>query len=154
MPISIGTHFLCASASNYNESELLLAYLKLRGILRRMKKTTNPDFLNGVPELVVLELLSQRPMYGYELVQAIRFQSGEALKFGEGCIYPLLHKLEERGAVGSRRLDVGGRSRVVYRVTPAGRKQKAQSQAQWSQIVSAVSRILQGGKHEQSRIAS
>jgi PadR family transcriptional regulator PadR len=117
-------------------------------------KATNPDFLNGVPELVVLELLSQRAMYGYELVQAIRNESGEVLNFGEGCIYPLLHKLEERGAVASRRIDVGGRSRVVYRVTSTGRKQQAQSAAHWSQIVSAVSRILQGGKHEQSRIAS
>lgn len=118
------------------------------------RKSTNPDFLNGVPELVVLELLSHRPMYGYEIVQAIRQQSGEVLQFGEGCIYPLLHKLEERGSIASRRLDVGGRSRIVYRVTPAGRKQQAESIAQWSQIVSTISRILQGGKHEQSRIAS
>jgi PadR family transcriptional regulator PadR len=93
-------------------------------------------------------------MYGYELVQVIRAESGEVLSFGEGCIYPLLHKLEERGALASRRIDVGGRSRVVYRVTPAGLKQQAQSLANWSQIVSAVSRVLQGGKHEQSRIAS
>ena len=39
------------------------------------KRSTNPDFLNGVPELVVLELLSRRPMYGYELVQAIKEES-------------------------------------------------------------------------------
>ncbi len=117
------------------------------------KRTTNPDFLNGVPELVVLELLSRRPMYGYELVQAIRESSGEQLNFGEGCIYPLLHKLAERGDLASRRIDVGGRSRVVYRVTTKGHKAKAQSQAQWSQVVAAVGRILQGGKHEHARTA-
>jgi PadR family transcriptional regulator, regulatory protein PadR len=118
------------------------------------RKTTNPDFLNGVPELVVLELLGQCPMYGYEIVQAIRSQSGEILRFGEGCIYPLLHKLEERGAISSRRIDVGGRTRTVYRLTTTGRKQQAEVVANWSQIISAVNRILQGGKHEQSRIAS
>ncbi|MCH7752023.1 MAG: helix-turn-helix transcriptional regulator [Planctomycetes bacterium] len=117
------------------------------------KKRTNPDYMNGVPELVVLELLSRRPMYGYELVQAIREASGEALAFGEGCIYPLLHKLAERGDLSSRRIDVGGRSRVVYRVTSKGHRQKAHSQAQWSQVVSAVSHILHGGKHEHARIA-
>lgn len=116
-------------------------------------RKTNPDFLNGVPELVVLELLSRRPMYGYELVQAICEDSGGTLEFGEGCIYPLLHKLEERGDLASRRIDVGGRSRVVYRVTPKGSKQRAASLAQWSEIVAAVGRILQGGKHEQARIA-
>jgi len=111
------------------------------------KRTTNPDFLNCVPELVVLEFLSRRPMYGYELVQAIQAESGGALTFGEGCIYPLLHKLEARGDLASRRVDVGGRSRVVYRVTPKGTKQRAASLAQWSEVVAAVGHILQGGKH-------
>ena len=67
------------------------------------RKRTNPDFLNGVPELVVLKLLSHRPMYGYEVVQALKRISPEALAFGEGCIYPVLHKLETEGSVTARR---------------------------------------------------
>lgn len=120
---------------------------------QRTKRASNPDFLNGVPELIVLELLARRPMYGYELVQAIAAESGGVLSFGEGCIYPLLHKLEERGDLASRRMEVGGRSRVVYRVTPKGTKQFAQSAAQWSSVVLSVNRILQGGKHERAKIA-
>ena len=42
-------------------------------------KRTNPDFLNGVPELLLLSLLSRRPMYGYELVQAIRASTNGTL---------------------------------------------------------------------------
>jgi PadR family transcriptional regulator, regulatory protein PadR len=117
------------------------------------KRSTNPDFLNGVPELVVLELLSRRPMYGYELVQAIREESGGSLAFGEGCIYPLLHRLEARGDLAARRTDVGGRSRVVYRVTPSGSKQRIQTLSEWSEVVAAVGRVLQGGKHEHARSA-
>jgi PadR family transcriptional regulator PadR len=117
------------------------------------RRRTNPDFLNGVPELVVLELVERRPMYGYEIVQAIVDQSGGTLEFGEGCIYPLLHKLEERGDLASRRVEVGGRSRIVYRITPQGTKQRAASAAQWSEVAAAVGRILQGGKHEQARSA-
>ena len=116
-------------------------------------RKTNPDFLNGVPELLLLDLLNRRPMYGYELVQAIKDESGGTLEFGEGCIYPLLHKLEARGDLSSRRLDVGGRSRVVYRVTPNGSKQRSASMAQWSSVAEAVGRVLQGGKHAQARIA-
>jgi PadR family transcriptional regulator PadR len=116
------------------------------------KRSTNPDFLNGVPELVVLELLSRRPMYGYELVQAIKEESHGELEFGEGCIYPLLHKLEARGDLSSRRLNVGGRSRVVYRVTPNGTKQRAESLAQWWEVVAAVARILQGGKRQHEHV--
>jgi PadR family transcriptional regulator PadR len=118
------------------------------------ERRTNPDFLNGVPELVVLDLLGRTPMYGYELVQAIATESGGALAFGEGCIYPLLHKLEARGDLASRRLQVGGRSRVVYRVTPKGTKRKEAFLAQWSEVVAAVGRILQGGKHVQPQARS
>lgn len=110
-------------------------------------RRTNPDFLNGVPELVVLELLSRRAMYGYELVQAIRDQSEGHLQFGEGSVYPLLHKLEERGQLASRRVPVGGRSRVVYRVTPPGKKRLAETTAEWRRIAASIQGILQGGDH-------
>ena len=50
-------------------------------------KRTNPDFLNGVPELLILSLLARRPMHGYELVQAIRQSTQGTLEFGEGCVY-------------------------------------------------------------------
>jgi PadR family transcriptional regulator PadR len=120
----------------------------------KTKRTSNPDYLNGVPELIVLELLGRRPMYGYELVQAIQAESGGTLSFGEGCIYPLLHKLEERGDLTARRLDVGGRSRVVYRVTSKGTKRFAEAAAKWSAVVAAVGNILQGGKYEQRHARS
>src|SRR5262245_36983962 len=115
------------------------------------KRTTNPDFLNGVPELVVLELLSRRPMYGYELVQTIKEKGHGVLEFGEGCIYPLLHKLSERGDVTSRRVDIGGRSRVVYRITTRGNERRVETFAQWSAVVATIGGILQGGKHEEQR---
>ena len=68
-----------------------------------MTKTSNPDYLNGVPELVLLKLLERRSMYGYELVRAIEQSTGEVLAFGEGCIYPVLHRLESDGSLESQR---------------------------------------------------
>src|SRR5208283_54959 len=88
-------------------------------------KRTNPDFLNGVPELLLLSLLSRRPMYGYELVQAIHASTDGTLEFGEGCIYPVLHRLEAEGMLSNRRETVAGRSRVIYRVTVKGAKKLA-----------------------------
>ena len=54
-----------------------------------LMKKTNPSFLNGIPELLVLRLLAGREMYGYQIVEEIRAQSGEAFTFGEGCITPI-----------------------------------------------------------------
>ncbi|OHB72179.1 MAG: PadR family transcriptional regulator [Planctomycetes bacterium RBG_13_63_9] len=106
------------------------------------RQRTNPDFLNGVPELVILQFLSRRPMYGYELVQSIRDETERTLEFGEGCVYPILHKLEKQGVLNSRRETVGGRSRVVYRVTQSGSKRLARSVAHWTRIVQAVNQVL------------
>ena len=78
-----------------------------------------------MPELLLLSLLSRRPMYGYELVQAIRASTNGTLEFGEGCIYPILHRLEAEGMLASKRETVAGRSRVIYRVTAKGSKKLA-----------------------------
>jgi PadR family transcriptional regulator, regulatory protein PadR len=110
-------------------------------------KRSNPDFLNGVPELLILSLLARRSMYGYELVQAIRRSTQGTLEFGEGCVYPILHRLEAEGLLGSKREEVGGRSRVVYRVTAKGSKQLASTTTAWQQIVAAINHALHGGEH-------
>ena len=64
---------------------------------------TNPPFMSGVPELLLLQLLGQREMYGYELVRSIREQTGQAISLGEGVIYPVLHALEKSGALRAKR---------------------------------------------------
>jgi PadR family transcriptional regulator PadR len=56
-----------------------------------MGRVSNPSFLNGVPELLVLRLLDEQEMYGYEIVQAIRSRTGEVITAGEGVVYPVLH---------------------------------------------------------------
>jgi PadR family transcriptional regulator PadR len=108
-------------------------------------RRTNPDFLNGVPELLILHLLSARAMYGYQLVQAIRLATNDVLEFGEGCVYPILHRLEADGSLASRRETVAGRNRVVYRVTSKGARRLQESAAVWRQVVAAVQGALTGG---------
>lgn len=98
----------------------------------------NPSFMNGVPELLILRLLSRQEMYGYELVQAISLATGNAITLGEGVVYPVLHALEERGALKSRRKLVGGRTRVYYTVTAKGTKHLATLAAQWDRIAGAL----------------
>jgi PadR family transcriptional regulator PadR len=116
-------------------------------------KKTNPDFLNGVPELLILKLLARRSMHGYDLVQTIREASGMSLDFGEGCIYPVLHRLEAQKLLASRREIVGGRSRIIYRVTKSGQRRLAESLSTWVSIVAAVNMVLQGSNHGKPAMA-
>ena len=111
------------------------------GIVTAMKKT-NPSFLNGVPELLVLRLLSNREMYGYQIVEEIRIQTKEALSFGEGCIYPYLHYLESEKQVSSQRREVDGRSRNYYKLTTRGRKRLEELTFEWKRVTTGVSRLM------------
>ena len=60
-------------------------------------KETNPNFMNGVPELLILRLLQQEEMYGYEIVQAIRDRTDAVIAVGEGVVYPVLHGWRKMG---------------------------------------------------------
>src|SRR5579863_8602911 len=97
----------------------------------------NPNFMNGVPELLILRLLEEQEMYGYELVQAIRAKTNDAISLGEGVVYPSLHALEREGALKSRRKLVKGRTRVYYAVTRRGEKHLAGLVRQWTHITDA-----------------
>lgn len=109
-------------------------------------KRSSPSFLNGIPELLVLRLLSRREMYGYEIVRAIRTETREVFSFGEGCIYPYLHHLEQEKLVRSHRKEVEGRSRCYYQLTEQGKKRLDSLAAEWNRVAGGVALVL-GGQH-------
>jgi PadR family transcriptional regulator PadR len=110
-------------------------------------RETNPNFMNGVPELLILNLLRQEEMYGYEIVQAIRSRTCEVITVGEGVVYPVLHGLERDGALKSRRRTVNGRSRIYYCVTPAGSHRLTDLSNTWTNLTAAIQKMLIGGQH-------
>ena len=99
--------------------------------------------MSGIPELLLLRLLEQQEMYGYELVRSVRLATGESISLGEGVIYPVLHGLEKAGALKSRRKSVGGRSRVYYSLTRKGKQRLSGLREQWQRIQSGVSQALE-----------
>ena len=117
------------------------------------ERKTNPPFLNGVPEMLILRTLARRPMYGYELVQAIRVAAHDELTFGEGCIYPILHRLESQGLLAASKEAAVGRVRVVYRITPRGRTQLASTIGNWQRVTQAIHQVLQGDRRGRAALA-
>ena len=107
----------------------------------------NSSFMAGVPELMLLRLLKDREMYGYELVEAIAEQSKQVIALGEGVIYPVLHELEREGALKSRRKTVNGRSRVYYTLTSKGERRLKDLASTWATLNGAIQDILRGGVH-------
>ena len=104
---------------------------------------TNPPFMSGVPELLLLRLLNEQEMYGYELVRAIKNVTNQAISLGEGVIYPVLHSLERNGSLKAKRKAVSGRTRVYYSVTKKGRDRLEKLRDDWSRIQVGVATALE-----------
>ncbi|MES2472006.1 MAG: PadR family transcriptional regulator [Pseudomonadota bacterium] len=101
----------------------------------------------GVPELLILKLLQDQEMYGYEIVQAISDRTAAALTPGEGVVYPVLHGLEKDGALKSRRKTVNGRSRVYYTLTAKGAKRLSHLSQSWNTLNDAVQAVMGARAH-------
>ena len=87
------------------------------------KMEIDRELLRGSINLLILRLLSQRDMYGYEMIQEASRRSENAFLFKEGTIYPALHQLQRQGYPRSQwRTAESGRKRKYYSLTAKGRK--------------------------------
>jgi PadR family transcriptional regulator PadR len=108
---------------------------------------SNPSFMSGVPELLVLRLLARQEMYGYELVKTIRLATGKSIALGEGVVYPTLHSLEKSGALKSTRRPVNGRTRIYYSVTVKGHQRLETLKAKWQDIRDGIESAMKEVAH-------
>jgi PadR family transcriptional regulator PadR len=100
----------------------------------------------GSTRLAVLQLVSERERYGYEVIAAIRNRTNGALELAEGNVYPTLRALESEGYVTSswREVEPGVPPRKYYRITERGREQRSLLVREWNEFTGAMARLLQG----------
>ncbi len=102
----------------------------------------DPEWKKGSAELLVLSLLEDQPRHGYDISKLIQIRSGGALQFHVTSLYPLLHRLEEEGAIQGRWVEKAEqRRRRYYSLTPLGRKVLREKQKSWKDFVAAISRL-------------
>lgn len=54
------------------------------------------ELLKGSTTLLVLSLLENENMYGYEMIKRLTEKSKNVFELQEGTLYPILHSLEEK----------------------------------------------------------
>src|SRR5687767_1146721 len=96
------------------------------------------ELMRGAGPLAVMQLLSARERYGYELVEALAKQTDGVLAMGQSTLYPLLYNLEAKGLIRSRVDEGSGRPRRYYRLTDKGRKRLARDLSQWQALLAAM----------------
>ncbi len=100
------------------------------------------SFRKGLVELLILQLLAERELYGYLVVQELKGLGDVAA--GEATVYPVLRRLEASGYVGSRWVhEDSGNPRKYYAITPEGRAFLERALAEWDKT-EAIVRALRG----------
>ena len=84
--------------------------------------------LSGSTAMLILKLLEEKDMYGYEMIEELRKRSQNVFELKAGTLYPLLHLLEE--------------TRKYYGVTEEGKRYFQQKKEEWTHFTDAVNSII------------
>ena len=106
------------------------------------------ELIKGSANSLLLSLIGQQPMYGYQIVKELEKRSQGYFKFKEGTLYPALHRLEKAGlTLGKWQLLSNGRPRRYYHITAKGRSKLATERIHWQGFLKAMNLIFQPASH-------
>ena len=100
------------------------------------------SLVSGSMTMLILRLLDEKDMYGYEMIEALRAKSQNVFELKAGTLYPLLHTLEEKQFVTSYEQEVLGKVRKYYSITRDGRAHLEEKRTQWQEYSKAVTNVL------------
>ena len=102
------------------------------------------SLVSGSTMLLILKLLEEKDMYGYEMIETLREKSENVFELKAGTLYPLLHGLEEKEFVKSYEQEAGGKTRKYYSITREGKKQLRAKEKEWIEYAGEVINVLRG----------
>lgn len=102
----------------------------------------NKSSISGNTSMLILGLLHNKDMYGYEIIENLQIKSNHVFQLKAGTLYPLLHSLEEQHLLVSYESEVAGKIRKYYRITKEGKKFLKSKKEEWDEYAQAVASIL------------
>ena len=98
--------------------------------------------VSGSMAMLILRLLSEKDMYGYEMIDTLRKRSQNVFELKAGTLYPLLHGLEDKRFLISYEKEVLGKVRKYYQITKDGKIHLEEKKTQWKEYAGAVTRVM------------
>jgi DNA-binding PadR family transcriptional regulator len=102
----------------------------------------NPTLTRGSMELLILSILEEEELHGYEITRRIENRSGSRLRFRRSSIYPVLGRKEKKEWV-ARRWTNGGRKRCYFTLTEEGSRALDRQRAEWREFTRAVNSVVE-----------
>lgn len=102
----------------------------------------SPALTKGSVEFLILSILEDGELYGYEITKQIQERSNNLLTFRRSSIYPVLSRMEGRGWI-SRRWTNGNRRRCFYQLTEEGSEALDRRRIEWRVFTTAVNLVVE-----------
>ncbi len=102
------------------------------------------SLISGSTTLLILKLLEEKDMYGYEMIENLRQKSNHVFDLKAGTLYPILHGLEDKGYLSAYEQASGGKLRKYYSLTKSGRGFLNRKREEWQEYQDAVNQVLGG----------
>lgn len=102
------------------------------------------SLVSGSMTMLLLKLLEEKDMYGYEMIESLREKSQNVFELKAGTLYPLLHSLESKQLVTAYEREVSGKNRKYYSITKEGRKTLQDKKQEWEEYAKGVQGVIGG----------
>lgn len=104
----------------------------------------NKELLKGSTTMLILEMLKNENMYGYQMIKKLSEKSENVFELKEGTLYPILHSLEEENFITSYWDESTAKKRKYYAITEKGKKQLKERKEEWKIFSNGINRVLGG----------
>ena len=104
----------------------------------------NRELLKGSTNLLVLSLLEEENMYGYQMIRKLSEKSKNVFELQEGTLYPILHSLQEKNYIISYWDTTGAKKRKYYTITEEGKNQLKEMRKEWKVFSTGVNQVVGG----------
>ena len=98
--------------------------------------------IQGSMAMLILRLLDEKDMYGYEMIDVLRGKSNHVFELKAGTLYPLLHSLESKGLLASYEDDTSGKARKYYHITKEGKKNLKYKKEEWDEYTNTIANVM------------
>ena len=110
------------------------------------------ELLKGSTETLLLSLLSDEAMYGYQIAKEVDQRSSGYFALKEGTLYPALHRLEKAKLIeGSWEDTPNNVRRRYYLITAKGQKALADRLTEWQRFSNAMNLIMLPGAQPEAQ---
>jgi PadR family transcriptional regulator PadR len=111
-------------------------------VTRLLHGTAIDSAKKGSADLLILALVDQQALHGYEIAKRIEDRSEGTLHFTLASLYATLYRLEERGLIRGRWVErAGQRRRRYYRITDSGREVLSAQREEWRRFIAALTLV-------------